>query len=175
MPFIEDGTWGWVFHFTHIGTCSIANALCNLMILIIEDFHTPAEKIRKILFPQKTFNKITRIDQKCFETLYELVDNIDSNFYVRLECFSDNQIDKLKFYFDQIYEVDGNLLKYLNKRKRVTKLYDISRENIGITDIREITENISTQFEEMDIGKSAKPYLNAQDEEEVVLYPSDEE
>lgn len=146
----------------------------NFMILIIEDYYTPAEKVQKILFPNKPFTEIKKVDQECFRNLYELSDKCDCNFFIRLEWFSTNEIDKIKFYFDQIYEVDKNLLRYLNKKKRLTKLYEILRSNVGITEIKEIKENVCTGLHEMSIGQSAKPYMDAQDEE-IVLYPSDEE
>ncbi|KRH94069.1 hypothetical protein M153_3930001512 [Pseudoloma neurophilia] len=143
------------------------------MILIIEDFFTPHEKICKFLFLKREFSEIIKIDQDCYENLYKIQDN-DVNFFIKQENFSVSDILKLEYYFEQIYRVDGDLLRFLNKKKRTKKLFHIKRDNSGITAIQEILENFNEEISEINLGKTNKPYMDAQ-EDDVVLYPSDEE
>lgn len=144
--------------------------MCSKMILIEEDYFTPQEKISKFLFPNKKFFDISEIESDLFNQL----NDSKKNYFVYLPKFEDSEISKIEFYFDIVVRVDGNLLKYQNKKKGTTKVYEIVRNNKEIVDFKQITEDALAEALEINLGMTSKPYTDAQ-YEEVVLYPSDEE
>lgn len=131
-------------------------------------------KISKSIYPTISFTEIKTVDMDCFNYLHKIENDGNINFFIRLESFSPEEINKVKYYFDQICEVNENLLKITNKKRRNVKIFDIIRNNREVVGFEEIIDNQINKTSEMDLGKTFKPYMDAQ-EEEVVLYPSDEE
>lgn len=146
------------------------------MILIVENYFVPNEKIIKFLFPAYKFNKIQiNSPLETFKFLHESVHDKKMNFIISDETVDSIFLNKIKYYFDQICTVNGSFLKYINKKRRFSRIYEIIRNEREIINFEEISENLIMNSCQINTGKTIKPYLDAQNDEEVIIYPSDEE
>lgn len=144
------------------------------MILIIDVYKVPAKKIIDLIYPGKKFEEIKENENTIFKTLYEIKSNEPQNFFLRSESFESFFLTKLKYYFDEICEISESVLKITDKKKREIRIYDIIQNEKGIKEFRLITDTIEQKNENVSTSKTIKPYLEAQ-EDEIVLFPSDEE
>lgn len=151
------------------------------MILIIDVYEIPAEKIIQHIYGTKMFKEITEKESvpniesgAIFQHLNAVRTADPANFFVRSENYDCKTLSKLKYYFDEVCEVSGTLLKITEKKKREVRFYDIVRDEKEIVDFVRIKDDLGEKVGGTAISRTIKPYLDAQ-EDEVVLFPSDEE
>lgn len=149
------------------------------MILIIDAYDVPAEKIISKIYSHEHFHCINEINdslkpQNTFNKLHEIQSQHAKNFIAGSECFDADFLEKIKYYFNEICVVDGKLLKITNKRKRTFHIYSIIRNEHEIVDFVLIQDNFGQNQLDNNRITTSQPYLSVQDEE-VVLFPSDED
>ncbi|ELQ74453.1 hypothetical protein THOM_2632 [Trachipleistophora hominis] len=151
------------------------------MILVIDVYDVPAAKIIQFIYDTKMFREIEQRNDASddesnaiFQYLNKMRTREPTNFFVRGESFSKRVLDKIKYYFDEICEVQGTILRITDRKKREIRFYDIVRDEREIINFVRIKDDLREQADELGTSRTIKPYLDAQ-EDEVVLFPSDEE
>lgn len=127
------------------------------MKLIIETYKMRARKLSNF------FYRTENIKELKFESFKELVLNRDSEeiFYLNE---STEDLDLIKYYFNEIIEIRNNYAVFSSKKKRKVNYFEIKGNEIIKED-----KNLSKMPEKKNL-----PFLNAQNEE-IILFPSDDE
>lgn len=123
------------------------------MILIIDNYRTPAYRIRDSIYKGKDlipFSSDAPVDSLCF---------------IHSECVSD--LDHFRYLAQEIVEVSGDRIFVLNKKKRTVTFY----KQIDKRFVRE-DKTVKSSFKSP--PKERLPFLMAQ-EDEIVFFPSEEE
>lgn len=138
------------------------------MPLIIDTFEVPASLISQRLFRCSDMIELKGISKKVIEMV---LTNNDGIYFVHKECAGD-EICGIKYYFNEIVEVFTNV-QYINKNRKLVKYYVIGRNGYGA--VCSLTEMKGAEESENPVDKTAfLPHLGAQ-EEEIVIFPDDED
>lgn len=129
------------------------------MVLIIESYFMPYNKIADVLFPKISFKYI---DKPISES------NNHQEYYYTRQDGSRN----IKYYFDKIYYVADNKIVFIHKKMRKIKYYDL---NTGkLIKFERDNENNKPKPDLID-KTNFLPQLKAQDGDLVLFPESDDE
>ena len=128
------------------------------MILVIDTYTVPYKKISKRFNLNNAKHLTTTVNDK--NEIY---------FYHKEE--QTDELHKQKYFFEEIYEVEGEYILYINKKKGVARRYGIGRVDGRVTAINEITAESSRASQSKN---EFLPFIDAQ-EDEIVTFPSSEE
>ncbi|KAF7683325.1 hypothetical protein TCON_1459 [Astathelohania contejeani] len=137
------------------------------MVLIIESFEVPAQRISNYFFPGQEIKLMDDISD-CYTALNKkilYVNNLNSN------------LEKLKYYSNEIFEVvSDDLLLHINKKKHFINNYKILRNVDGMVfGFEKKNEERADKDECNEIDKTEYlPYLKAQNDE-IVYFPNEED
>ncbi|CAD25288.1 hypothetical protein [Encephalitozoon cuniculi GB-M1] len=137
------------------------------MVLVIDTFEVPSVVISRRLFRS---SEVVEVEEVSMGTIKRVL-TAGGIYSIHKECFSDEEIRQMKYYFNEVVEVLGNV-QYINKSRRVVKYYAVIRGSDGVPiDLDEIREEEDGRA----CDKTAfLPYVKAQ-EEEIVIFPDDED
>ncbi|KAF9763267.1 hypothetical protein NGRA_1387 [Nosema granulosis] len=134
------------------------------MVLIIDTYEIPARDIAMALFKR---SEVT-IEPVSLENLTDgSFEDSDKIYYIHKETIFN--LRTIKYYFNEIIEVDSFVV-HLNKKRKTLKYYRIIKTTNKLK-LEEIKQSRKlTSFDKT----SFLPYLKAQ-EDEIVIFPEDDD
>lgn len=132
------------------------------MILIIDTYHFPHELIQKAMHLKESIG----LD----EAIIKSKDFVSKNYFIHTENI--NNLSLIKYYFDEVYEIQNDKLYYFNKKKNSWKIFLYKNEKF--IDEKSITEVI---ISDKNSGRDdvLKYFSNENGENKVIRDIDDEE
>lgn len=138
------------------------------MVLIVDTFEVPSVVISKRLFRSERVKELGDVSAGTIKRVLRT----PGVYGMHRECFDDMDIARMRYYFNEVVEVFGNVV-YVNKSKRTVKHYSIVRDGDGVVvDLSEIRDEESSGEGRDKTG--FLPHVKAQ-EAEIVVFPEDED